>query len=716
MSDPLSADLERLAEQHGVATRYRDWRGRPVEVARETVVAVLAALGVDGSDEEAVRRALAETEEAPWRRTLPAVVVVRQGQVTQVPVHVRHGEAVGVWVQTEGGAVRAAPQQDRWVDPRMVAGVLLGEATFVVPGDLPLGWHTLRARSAGVDACCVLVVTPDRLPLPPALRGRQRWGLAAQLYSVRSLDSWGLGDLADLAELADWAGRDLGADFLLVNPLHAAQVEGPMEASPYLPTSRRFVNPVYLRVEDVRETAYLPATERALVEWQGEALRATNREAGRLDRDAVWAAKRSALGMVFAHGRSPARQAAFEAFREHEGPGLRQFATWCAASEHLGTPPSGWPPELRAAHASLSAALGTRLADRVEFYEWLQWVADEQLAAAQRVARAAGMAFGVVHDLAVGVHPDGADAWALAGVLAAGVSVGAPPDDYNQQGQDWSQPPWRPDALADLGYAPYRDMLRTVLRHAGGVRVDHILGLFRLWWVPAGRSPADGTYVRYDHDALVGILALEAHRAGAFVVGEDLGTVEPGVHDYLAARGILGTSILWFEKDEAGAPLRPERYRELCLATVTTHDLPPTAAYLAGEHIALRDRLGLLTRDVEVERAVDAADREAVLSMLRDLDLLAAGAGDQPGEQDVVEALHRFLTRTPAVLLGVSLADAVGDRRAQNQPGTSTQYPNWLLPLADGAGRAVLVEDLRTHGRAASLARVLSGRGPAPAP
>ena len=321
------------------------------------------------------------------------------------------------------------------------------------------------------------------------------------------------------------------------------------------------------------------------------------------------------------------------------------------------------------------------------------------------MARDAGMPVGVVHDLAVGVHPDGADTWALGDALARDVTAGAPPDAFNQQGQDWSQPPWRPDQLAALGYAPYRDMLRTVLRHAGALRVDHIIGLFRLWWVPRGHGPAQGTYVRYDHEALVGILALEAARAGAFVVGEDLGTVEPWVRDYLRERGILGTSILWFEKDGEGRPLPPEAWRELCLATVTTHDLPPTAGYLAGEHIDIRERLGLLTRPVAEEAEVDAADREAVLDALRDLKLLE----ESPTERDKVEALHRFLALTPARLIGVALADAVGDRRAMNQPGTSTEYPNWRLPLADGVGQPVLLEDLMDAIRVTTLAETVHG-------
>ena len=384
-------------------------------------------------------------------------------------------------------------------------------------------------------------------------------------------------------------------------------------------------------------------------------------------------------------------------------PGLRDFATWCALAEVHGPVWSQWPDSLQDPRSAVVARTAMELADRVDFFCWLQWIVDEQLAAAHRRALAAGMSLGVVHDLAVGVHPDGADTWALQDVMARGVTVGAPPDAFNQQGQDWSQPPWRPDRLAEAGYAPYRDMLRTVLRHAGGIRIDHVIGLFRLWWVPEGRPPSEGTYVRYDHEALIGILALEAQRAGALVVGEDLGTVEPWVRDYLRERGILGTSILWFEQNwDEGTALPPEKWRELCLAAVTTHDLPPTAGYLAGEHIRIRAELGLLTRSVEEELRIDAQEREMWLDLLVARGWLADDARDD--EQAVVVALHRALAATPSRLLGVALTDAVGDRRAINQPGTDTEYPNWQIPLADGSGTPVLLEDLIGSPWAATLA------------
>jgi 4-alpha-glucanotransferase len=703
-----STELVALAKAHGVATEYWDWRGRHVTVSAGTVRSVLAALDVDASSPRAVAASREEAELRPWRRMLPPTVVCRAGTTPWVAVHLPHGELVQVWAELEDGTKRSLTQQDHWVDPRVVDGRQIGEATFEVPADLPLGWHTLQARSDSTEATATLVVTPAQLEPPPALAHEERgWGFMTQLYAVRSRQSWGLGDLADLTQLAVWSGADLGADFVLVNPLHAAEPAGRMEPSPYLPTTRRFVNPVYIRVEDVPEVAYMPAAERQLLEWQAESAHESN-TSGMLDRDATWAAKRSALETVYRLPRTLARDRAFERFTAEQGEGLVDFATWCALAEEHGPRWSRWPAALHDPSSPAVQAERERLADRVSFYCWLQWVADEQLEAVQRHAVDAGMRLGVVHDIAVGVHPEGADAWSLRSALARDVTVGAPPDAFNQQGQDWSQPPWRPDRLAELGYAPYRDMLRTVLRHAGGLRVDHIIGLFRLWWVPSGRGPAEGTYVRYDHEALVGILALEAHRAGALVIGEDLGVVEPWVRAYLRERGVFGTSILWFEKDDDGRPLEPESWRDLCLATLATHDLPPTAGYLAGEHIDLRERLGLLTRAPEDERAVDEADRAQVLDLLRARGLLHDGTGREDTEREAVEALHRFLTWTPARLVGVSVADAVGDRRAVNQPGTHDQYPNWRLPLADDQGHPVLLEELFRSRRARSLARAVA--------
>jgi 4-alpha-glucanotransferase len=706
----VNSDLAALADAYGVATEFWDQSGVHRVVSEATVRAVLEALEVDVSTDDAVRAAVTERRNRDWRRTLPPVFVAREGDSAHCWVHLPDGGSARLWIDLEGGGRRDdVAQVDRWVEPREVDGVLVGEATFALPADLPTGWHRLQAETildGGEPAMSTttLVVTPRRLELPEALRARRGWGLMAQMYSVRSQRSWALGDLTDLADLATWSAHEHGADFLLVNPMHAASPVPPMAPSPYLPVTRRFANPIYVRVESVPEYAYLSDVDRAYVTTLAESLRRHNTSADLLERDPVWAAKRAALELVHAVALSPGRQAAYDAYCDREGPGLADFALWCALGDEHGEP-ADWPDELADPHGPATDKARIALADKVEFHRWCQWVLDVQLGAAQQAARDAGMAIGVLHDLAVGVHPEGADAWALRDVLATGVAVGAPPDMYNQKGQDWSQPPWRPDALAEQAFIPYRDMLRTVLRHAGGIRVDHVLGLFRLWWIPRGMPADQGTYVRYDHDALVGILALEAQRAGAVVIGEDLGTVEAWVQESLGDRGILGTSILWFETDADGAPLPPQHWRESALASVTTHDLPPTAGFLAGDHVRLRHDLGLLTTSFDDELAAHEHDLASWTSTLADAGLL----GPEPTQEDIIAALHAYVARTPARLVCLSLADAVGDRRAQNQPGTDQEYPNWRVPLTDGGGNAVLLEDLP---RSAVLARLVEAIRP----
>jgi 4-alpha-glucanotransferase len=453
-------------------------------------------------------------------------------------------------------------------------------------------------------------------------------------------------------------------------------------------------------VERVPEYAELPPEDRAHVQRLATGAHTALDGADVIDRDTAWTAKREALRLVHAVRRSAGRELDLQSFRHREGLALRHYAAWSVIAETHGVDYRTWPEPLRDVDSPDVAAFVADHEVEVAFVEWLQWVLDEQLQHAQAKAVSAGMALGTMHDLAVGVHPGGADAWRLRSTYATGITVGAPPDPFNQQGQDWSQPPWRPTALEESGYAPFRDLIRAVLRHAGGVRVDHIIGLFRLWWVPEGRTADQGTYVRYDHEALVGVLVLEAARAGAVVVGEDLGVVEPSARDYLRSRGVLGTSILWFEGDGTGNPLPAEKWRELCMASVTTHDLPPTAGFLAGDHVRLRHDLGLLTRPLEEEVAADDAEREAWLAEVRRRGLLAEGAD----VEETVRALHRYLTLTPSRLRCVALTDAVGDRRTQNQPGTVDEYPNWRVPLSGPDQRPLVLEDVLGSERARALA------------
>ncbi|MDP9434887.1 MAG: 4-alpha-glucanotransferase, partial [Actinomycetota bacterium] len=377
---------------------------------------------------------------------------------------------------------------------------------------------------------------------------------------------------------------------------------------------------------------------------------------------------------------------------------LEEFALFCALAEAHGTPWQSWPQELRRPDSPAVAVAATEHAERVSFWCWVQLLVDEQLA-----GLGADMAVGVVHDLAVGVDAGGADAWALQDALALGTTVGAPPDSFNQQGQDWGLPPWRPDRLRELGYAPYRDVVRGVLRHAGGLRIDHVMGLFRLWWVPSGSTAADGTYVSYDADALLGVLALEAVRAGALVVGEDLGTVEDRVRTELDAAGVLGSAVLWFERDEdSGDFLPPDQWRSLALATVTTHDLPTAAGFLAEEHVRVRAELDQLGVPVEEETARVREERDKLRAMLEGADLLEGVHGDE------VLAMHAALVASPCRLVLAAFGDAVGDVRQPNLPGTVDQYPNWRLPVADRSGRPLRLEELLDADGVRRLAALMS--------
>ncbi len=447
MTSP-AADLVELARAYGVLTEYVDFRGSRVEVSAETITAVLKAMGVDVADPAL---ALAEHALADWRRMVPACLVVVQGESTTCWVHVVDGDPARLEVELEDGTWRRLDQVDHWVEPRDVDGTLVGEATFAVPADLPLGYHRLHASSDDAKVSGTLIVTPAWVGLPAQAEEGRSWGFAAQLYSVRSRGSWGVGDLADLGSLAEWSAG-LGADYVLVNPLHAAEPLPHLEPSPYLPSSRRFFNPLYLRVEDIPEYAELPVSRRAMIDQIRAQVPAGLERDSAIERDPAWAAKLAALLIVHDVERSPERARAFAEFRAREGDALLQFATWSVLAEDHGNDAREWPEALRDMDSEEVADLAVRHVGRIGFAMWLQWVLDEQLAGAQARATAAGMRLGTMHDLAVGVHPGGADAWRLRHVYAGGVRVGAPPDPYNQLGQNWSQPPWRPDRLAELAY------------------------------------------------------------------------------------------------------------------------------------------------------------------------------------------------------------------------------------------------------------------------
>jgi 4-alpha-glucanotransferase len=647
----MDADLMALAEAHGVATSYEDWHSQRREVSTESVVGVLGLLGIDAGTPADVSRELAAVRAAHAEARLPGTIVLRLGQTRPLA-------APGTVLLEDGGE-------------RPVGDAL--------PADLPLGWH--RLVSGGTEA--TLVVVPTGLPEPP-----EAWGWMVQLYALHSADSWGIGDLGDLTRFTGGVGRDAG--LILLNPLHAITPTLPVPSSPYSPSSRRFANPLYLRVADTDAYSAAGPELRARV----DALRPPATADGLIDYTAVWRAKRAALELLWP---------LVGPVDLESDPGLTDFATFCALADVHGPDWHTWPGELRRPDSPAVAEMRRSDTDRVAFHAWLQQLCTAQLDAANAAARAAGMPIGIVHDLAVGIDPSGADGWLLQDVLAAGVHAGAPPDAFNQLGQDWGLAAWRPDRLAATGYAAYRDMLRRIFRYAGGLRVDHVMGLWRLWWVPPGAGAAEGTYVHYDPEAMVGILALEAHRAGAVVIGEDLGTVLPEVTEELQRVNMLGSAVLWFTRDPDdpdGGYRRPGGYPRNALASISTHDLPTAAGFLAGEQVRVRAELGQLAGPEDEERSRAARDRDQLLAMLRAEGLVAEGA--TPDE--VVVAMHAALARTPCRLVVASLYDVLGELRQPNLPGTTDEYPNWRMPLGDD------LEAIEQDPRIGRIARVLGLR------
>jgi 4-alpha-glucanotransferase len=530
------------------------------------------------------------------------------------------------------------------------------EIDGAVPEDCPLGYHTLIGP-AGLRRR--LIVGPGRCHLPD----QRGWGWTVQLYAARSRLSWGIGDLGDLRTLTEWAAEQ-GASFVLVNPLHAVAPTFPQQASPYFPTSRAFRNPIYLRVEDV------PGADRVDLRDFQQAGRAAN-TASLIDRDTVWRLKRSALRQVFSQAGSDLRFATWRAGQDHT---LERFATWCALAESHGPDWRDWPVELRRPDSAAVRRFQDEAAPAISFHAWLQWALTLQLA-----ELAPGVA--VIQDLPIGVDPHGADVWSWQEVMAEGVAVGAPPDPFNLSGQDWGLRPFVPWRLRQADYQPFIEALRSTLAHRGGLRIDHVMGLLRLWWIPRDCPPTEGGYVHYPVHDLLEIVALESHRFQAVVVGEDLGTVAPGLREEMEARNMLSYRLLWFEQEP------PADWPVTALAAVSTHDLPTVAGLWTGTDLADQRANGL---------DADAASTEQLRDHLAEVTAVPAGAS----VDEVIGAAYRTLAQAPSRLLAATLEDAAGAELRPNLPGT-TREQNWCVPLP------LTLEELRTAPGPALIAQTL---------
>lgn len=680
--------LSALARRLGILSAYTDQAGTRRATPDATRVALLAAMGIDADTEEEAARALRADRDAARARLLPPV------RVTAAPD--------GLLLNLSAlGAV--PPREIEWeARMRMENGGVLGStgrlrakpgataAAIPLPPGIDHGYHwlhvTVSAPKLSLRATQRLIVTPRRCLLPAELLGRHKvFGLLTNLYTVRSGRNWGVGDLGDLRDLVEW-GAEIGAAFVGVNPLHAVLNRGG-HVGPYSPVSRLYRNVAYLDVGAVPELAHSPAAREAMAKPEFQRALALLRRSDSIDYEQVVSCKVQVLRLLHRsfrekHGSGDtARGRAYREFLSREGDALVDFATFLTLQECFASRGDAswrrWPAPYRRRDSPEVTRFRRQNADAIDFHCYVQFEIDRQLGTAAAFARREGMPLGVYQDLALGSASDGSDAWAFADLYLDDARIGAPPDDYHPGGQNWDLPPVCPRRLAETGYEYFARMVRAGLRHAGVLRIDHVMGLVRQYWIPNGLSPRQGAYVRYPAEDLFGILALESTRAGALVVGEDLGTLPVQLPDLLHRWGVLSTRVLYFERDRRG--FRPSRgYPRRALVTANTHDLPPLAGFWSGRDLELRRALGVIASAAALRRARKERERDRDALRRR---LSAEGAfqpGTELGQAAVAAAVYNFLARTPSALVGVSLDDLGGETEPVNVPGVEmSRHRSW---------------------------------------
>jgi 4-alpha-glucanotransferase len=706
----MNPDLIRtLAALRGIAESYHDHRGELREVALETRAGILRAMGIDVDDPVSLQAAIDAATELSAGCVLPPAVVWRDGELSlELALAGAAGEVpVSCTLEFESGA------REHWEADATGATARLKRS-----GTLPHGYHRVEvAVGEGERAESLLVVTPERCYQPPALVAEaRRWGVAVQLYTLRSAGNWGMGDFADLTRLAYGAGR-AGADFIGLNPLHALYAADPAHCSPYSPSSRHALNVLYIAIEQLPDFADCHEAQSRVAQSGFQAELARLRAVPLVDYAGVAALKLEILRLLHLRFRreeiakGTGRARAFEAFRAARGETLERHALFEALDERLraergatgGWP--GWPEDYRDPHGPAVAEFALAEAERIEFHAWLQWLAESQLAAAARAARAAGMAIGLYGDYAVGADTGGSETWANQAVYRRAAAIGAPPDALALKGQDWGIPPQDPQALLAQRYRPFIELMRDNMRHFGAIRLDHVMALYRLWWVPAGLPATAGGYVRYPLDDLLGIVALESERNGCLVIGEDMGTVPDEMREAMRSWAVFHYKVLIFEKAPDGQFRAPADWIRPGLASVTTHDLPTLRSWWEGTDIELRAALDLYPGP-EIRAQVEAgrvADRERLLDAM-------AAAGVRPRwpvdqfEPDFSGAVHAYLAATQAALVAVQAEDLLDMSDPVNVPGTSTEYPNWrrkldadLAAIITGPNAQPLLEAVRRH-------------------
>jgi 4-alpha-glucanotransferase len=704
--------LDMLALRVGIEDRFRDAKGELRETSLETKRALLSAMKFQANSEEDAFAALAALDEQQWLRSLPPVRVAYASKGTvELDAVVPVGTSRITWrLELEGGenlSGTAECDDTTLRDKREIRGRLLQRHRVRLSGPIPYGYHLLRCELD--DFVCSLIVTPGQCWLPEAAAQRERlWGIAVQLYLLRSATNWGIGDFTDLRKLVELVDQ-LGGDVVGLNPLHSMFLDNPEHASPYSPESRLLLNVLNIDVEAVPELAESPETQQLIASEAFQVRLSECRQAPLVDYAGVAELKLQALKLLFECCRTNTasnRWLEFQAFRNSAGQAFEQSCVFEALRQHFASITGAladwhsWPVDYQ--HPSSSAV--TRFAEEhsgaVTLYAWLQWLADQQLGAA--AAAANPMQVGLYRDLAVGTDSGGAATWSNPDAVVSFAHAGAPPDIHNPAGQDWGLPPFHPRILYETGYRNFIDLVRANMRHAGGLRVDHVMALQHLYWVPAGRSPREGAYVQYPLDDLIGIIALESHRNRCLVVGEDLGTVPEGFRERMMEAGVLSYRVLFLEQDTAtGSFLPPDSYPRLAVAVAGSHDLPTTRGWWEGTDITIKERLHLFPDPKGADEARDqrARDRRELVQALRSEGLLPS-EGSVHIEQ-LTDAVHAYLARTNALITVAQIDDITAETDPVNVPATSHEHPNWRRRLS------LTIEQLATHPRMRRLTRVL---------
>jgi 4-alpha-glucanotransferase len=743
MYDQSESDLLRmLADRMGIVADYYDIAGTRHVTTDETRRAILVAMNVRVGNREELIAELEAWDNRWWLRGCEPVHVLRFGQEAGVwslygPCESSEESVLQIrWsLDAENGETqfeRADGPGLRIEETRTIQGRRFVRVALAFPHDLPLGYYSVKARAKGggtnTEFTFRLIVAPERCFIPnELLQGARWWGIALQLYSLQSRHNWGVGDFRDLDAVIEWAGKGLGAAVIGLNPLHALKNAKPYHVSPYSPASRLFLNDLYIDVTQVPECGTSLEAQNRLADPSFRSRIDEARRCELVDYDAVRSTKREVLELCYRaflrdnfEGVEPElkpttdRGRSFHLFTEREGKSLAHYALFQALEEEQqAAHPAAvvwndWPEPYRTPISKAVEEFRCRRMPRVRFFQYLQWLAAEQLLKAVKKTHQAGMPIGLYHDFALGSDRYGVDGWLNQDVLAFKADCGAPPDAFAPEGQNWGFSPFDPASLRASGYRHFSELLRNNLRYGGAIRIDHVMALFRLFWIPRGLPPAMGTYVHYRDDELLAIVALESVRAKAVVIGEDLGTVPDWVRDRLGTAGVLSYRVFYFEREQWGGWKLPAHYPAQALAVVATHDLPTLSGYWEGVDIDTRSALGLFPSEDARKAMQEERHREkaGILAALKSQGLLPLSVSEDPIQVpamtvELMEGIHEYLARSPAWIVLANIEDVIGTRSQTNLPGTVDQHPNWCRKLN------LTVEELAKDSRFERLSALL---------